>query len=118
MYSDDYHETGARASELDLLCDEMLAQGTLEKRSDKRGRHCWGTGIKRAVFFQGQDYAPVDLFQIIHPRQWGVIYAIRTGPGKLNRLLVTGQWFGGACPKDRKVAGGRVWDMGNLSPEQ
>jgi hypothetical protein len=61
------------------------------------------------VFFQGQNYAPVDLFQVIHPRQWGVIYAIRTGPGDFNKLLVTNQWFGGACPRDRKVAGGRVW---------
>ena len=52
---------------------------------------------------------PVDLFQVIQPRQWGVIYAIRTGPGDFNKLLVTSQWFGGACPKDRKVAGGRVW---------
>jgi DNA polymerase/3'-5' exonuclease PolX len=25
--------------------------------------------------------------------------------------LVTSQWFGGACPKGRKVAGGRVWDF-------
>jgi hypothetical protein len=39
----------------------------------------------------------------------GVIYAIRTGPGDFKRLLVTSWWFGGACPKDRKVAGGRVW---------
>ena len=38
-----------------------------------------------------------------------MIFAIRTGPGDFNRLLVTSQRFGGACPKDRKVAGGRVW---------
>jgi DNA polymerase/3'-5' exonuclease PolX len=98
-----------RTNLLDARCDELLKQGVQEKRPDSRGRHCWGTGIKRAVFFQGQDYAPVDLFQVIEPRQWGVIYAIRTGPGDFNRLLVTSQWFGGACPKDRKVAGGRVW---------
>ena len=41
-------------------------------------------GIKRGVFFQGQDHAPVDLFQVIEPRQWGVTYAIRTGPGDLS----------------------------------
>jgi len=98
-----------RTNLLDARCDELLKQGVLEKRPDSRGQHCWGTGIKRAVFFQGQDYAPVDLFQVIEPRQWGVIYAIRTGPGDFNKLLVTSQWFGGACPKDRKVAGGRVW---------
>jgi DNA polymerase/3'-5' exonuclease PolX len=98
-----------RTNLLDARCDELLKQGILEKRPDSRGRHCWGTGIKRAVFFRGQDYAPVDLFQVIEPRQWGVIYAIRTGPGDFNRFLVTNQWFGGACPRDRKVAGGRVW---------
>jgi DNA polymerase/3'-5' exonuclease PolX len=98
-----------RTNLLDARCDELLKQGVLEKRPDSRGRHCWGTGIKRAVFFRGQDYAPVDLFQVIEPRQWGVIYTIRTGPGDFNKLLVTSQWFGGACPRDRKVAGGRVW---------
>jgi hypothetical protein len=98
-----------RANLLDARCDELLKRGVLEKRPDSRGRHCWGTGIKRAVFYQGQDYAPVDLFQVIEPRQWGVVYAIRTGPGDFNRFLVTSRWFGGACPKDRKVAGGRVW---------
>jgi DNA polymerase/3'-5' exonuclease PolX len=95
----------------DLACEDLLRTGQLEKRPDSRGRHCWGTGIKRAVFYRGQDYAPVDLFQVIEPRQWGVIYAIRTGPGDFNRVLVTSQWLGGACPQGRKVAGGRVWDF-------
>jgi DNA polymerase/3'-5' exonuclease PolX len=95
----------------DLACEDLLRTGQLEKRPDSRGRYCWGTGIKRTVFYQGQNYAPVDLFQVIEPRQWGVIYAIRTGPGDFNRVLVTSQWFGGACPKGRKVAGGRVWDF-------
>ena len=61
------------------------------------------------MFYQGQNYAPVDLFQVVGPAQWGVIYAIRTGPGDLNRLLVTSRRWGGGCPLDRKVAGGRVW---------
>jgi DNA polymerase/3'-5' exonuclease PolX len=97
------------ANELNDLCYDLLQQGVLEQRPDSRGHHCWGTGVKRAVFYQGQDYAPVDLFQVIEPRQWGVIYTIRTGPGDFNKLLVTSQWFSGACPRDRKVAGGRVW---------
>jgi DNA polymerase/3'-5' exonuclease PolX len=106
-FFDGAHTTDA--NELNDLCYDLLQQGVLEQRPDSRGHHCWGTGVKRAVFFQGQDYAPVDLFQVIEPRQWGVIYAIRTGPGDFDRLLVTNQWFGGACPRDRKVAGGRVW---------
>jgi len=96
---------------LDLRCLELLATGQLEKRPDSQGRYCWGTGVKRAVFFQGKDYAPVDLFQVIAPVQWGVIYAIRTGPGDVNHRLVTSRALGGACPLDRKVAGGRVWDL-------
>jgi hypothetical protein len=99
----------------DLACEDLLRTGQLEKRPDSRGRHCWGTGIKRAVFYQGQSYAPVDLFQVIEPRQWGVIYAIRTGPGDFNCVLVTSQWLGGACPKGRKVAGGRVWGFGGCT---
>jgi DNA polymerase/3'-5' exonuclease PolX len=103
---------------LNALCDRLLRESVLEKRPDSRGRYCWGTGIKRAVFYHGQDYAPVDLFQVVAPAEWGVIYAIRTGPGDFNRLLVTNQWLGGACPKDRKVAGGRVWHLGHNPDNQ
>jgi DNA polymerase/3'-5' exonuclease PolX len=96
---------------LDLRCLELLATGQLEKRLDNQGRYCWGTGIKRAIFYQGKDYAPLDLFQVVGSAQWGVIYAIRTGPGDFNHRLVTSRALGGACPLDRKVAGGRVWDL-------
>jgi DNA polymerase/3'-5' exonuclease PolX len=99
----------------DLACEDLLRTGQLEKRPDRRGGYCWGTGIKRAVFYRGTDYAPVDLFQVIEPRQWGVIYALRTGPGDFNRILVTSRLFGGACPPGRKVAGGRVWSLADCS---
>jgi len=107
-----------RTNLLDARCDELLKQGVLEKRPDSQGRHCWGTGVKRAIFYQGKNYAPVDLFQVVEPAQWGVIFAIRTGPGDFNRLLVTSQRFGGACPEDRKVAGGRVWQIKRSLPER
>ena len=94
---------GKEFNHLDECCDQLLYSGDMEKRPDKHGKSCWGTGIKRAIFYQGQDYAPVDLFQVVEPGQWGVIYAIRTGPGDFNRMLVTSR------PLDRKVAGGRVW---------
>ena len=108
---------------LDRLCSALLRQGTLEKRPDKNARFCWGERIKRAIYYyqgesQGDTYAPLDLFSCIEPAQWGVIYAIRTGPGDFNRLLVTSQRYGGACPLDRKVAGGRVWYMSSQTPEE
>jgi hypothetical protein len=42
------------------LCDELLHATTLEKRPDKQSRHCWSTDVKRAVFYQGDNYAPND----------------------------------------------------------
>jgi len=61
--------TGEPVNLLNEKCDELLTTGALEKRPDSQGRHCWGTSVKRAVFFQGKDYAPVDLFQVIGPAQ-------------------------------------------------
>jgi hypothetical protein len=105
--------TGEPVNLLNEKCDELLTTGALEKRPDGQGHYCWGTGVKRAVFFQGKAYAPVDLFQVIGPAQWGVIYAIRTGPGDFNHLLATNRRFGGACPLDRKVSG--VGDYSEMS---
>ena len=31
---------------------------------------------------------------------------------------MTNRRFGGACPLDRKVAGGRVWDLSQCTPAQ
>ena len=39
---------------LNLRCNELLATGQLEKRPDNQGRYCWGTGVKRAVFFRAR----------------------------------------------------------------
>lgn len=101
---------------LDVRCDALLSTGYLEKRPDKNSRFCWGSGIKRAIFYHERGYAACDIFGVIEPATWGVIFAIRTGPGEFNKLLVTSQFFGGACPKNRKVAGGRVWNIGAYAP--
>jgi DNA polymerase/3'-5' exonuclease PolX len=54
---------------------------------------------------------PVDLFIVRPPAEWGVIFAIRTGPGDFNQRLVTEcQRFG------RRVAGGQVLALGRPVP--
>jgi len=58
---------------------------------------CWGTGVKRAIFCRGKDCAPVDLFQVALPSESGVMFAICTGPGELNRMLVMSWRRGGGC---------------------
>jgi DNA polymerase/3'-5' exonuclease PolX len=54
----------------------------------------------KALIYRG---IPVDLFVVRPPAQWGVIFALRTGPGDWNIELVT------RCKEiGRRVAGGQV----------
>ena len=54
---------------------------------------------------------PVDLFIVRPPAEWGVIFAIRTGPGDWNQRIVTD------CQKYlRRVHGGRVYRNGKPVP--
>ena len=54
---------------------------------------------------------PVDLFIVRPPADWGVIFAIRTGPGDWNQRIVTD------CQKYlRRVEKGRVYRGGKYVP--
>jgi len=93
----------------DVFCDQLLDAGRLEKRLvGKTQATRWGERTKLAIFI-GETEMPMDIFSVIDPATWGVIFALRTGPGDFNKLLVTSRRWGGACPLDRKVAGGQVW---------
>lgn len=75
--------------------------GTLE-----HGRRM-GERYKALVY----DGIPVDLFIVRPPAEWGVVFAIRTGPGDWNQRLVTDcqRYF-------RRVEGGQVLHMGKPVP--
>ena len=51
----------------------------------------------------------LDLFIVRPPAQWGVIYAIRTGPAEFSQWLVTAREKGGALPEYTKVEHGGVY---------
>jgi hypothetical protein len=65
-----------------------------------------GEKAKPGIVYLDGEWAPVDIFSVIEPATWGVILALRTGPGDFNKVLVNH-----AHTIGRKVAGGRVWDM-------
>ena len=80
--------------------DALLQQG----RFEPRGNHGWGHRQCRATFHHEGQVAPCDLFLVRKPAEWGVIFALRTGPGDFNRTLVIH-----AHRLNKKVAGGRLW---------
>jgi DNA polymerase/3'-5' exonuclease PolX len=102
----------------DLLADKLLglsADGLLVPRAVEVHRADGTVETQRRV---GQSYQalvcegiPVDLFIVRPPAEWGVIFAIRTGPGDFGQRLVTDcqRYF-------RRVEGGRVLHLGQHVP--
>lgn len=97
LLGDQVGETDA----LELTCHQLVDTGVLSRRTDSPA---WGPRYKRLVF----QSVPVDLFIVTPPAQWGVILAIRTGPGEFSKALVTKRRFGGLLPDKYKVADGAI----------
>lgn len=58
-----------------------------------------------------------DLFVVLPPAQWGVIYTIRTGSADFSHRIVTARKYGGCMPSDHRVKDGAVWDIyGRIIP--
>ncbi|MGC1272139.1 MAG: hypothetical protein WBC44_00425 [Planctomycetaceae bacterium] len=58
----------------------------------------------------------VELWIVLPPATWGVIFALRTGPADFSRLLVTAECYGGAMPVDHRVTAGRLMHAGRQVP--
>ena len=93
-----------------LVLDGVI-QPRLVERHRKDGTVDVGTTLGRAykaLVFRG---LPVDLFIVHDPDQWGLIFALRTGPGDWNTRLVTD------CKRYlRRVEGGYVYRSGQRVP--
>lgn len=50
----------------------------------------------------------LDLFIVMPPATWGVIFALRTGPDEWSKWAVTRRAMGGGLPTDMRVDDGRV----------
>lgn len=94
---------------------ELIGRGQLAAREVTLHRadgslevsHRMGSSFK-ALVYRG---LPVDLFIVRPPAEWGVIFALRTGPGDWNTRLVTD-----AHRFMRRVKGGRVYAGGQVVP--
>ncbi len=52
---------------------------------------------------------PLDLFIVLPPAQWGVIFMIRTGSAEFSKSMVTPRAYGGKLPNCYRVKDGAVW---------
>lgn len=105
--------------EVDLLSnalEDKKAQGNIVDRLDKNGRPAWGPRFKRLLYHG----FPVDVFIVRPPAQWGVIFAIRTGPAEFSHRFVTSRSLGGAMPADMRVKDGQLLHGGQVveTPEE
>lgn len=84
------------------VCDAFLASGRMAHRLDKNGRRSYGGKFKRLLF----EGFPLDLFSVHDANQWGVIFAIRTGPAEFSKRFVTQKAHGGHMPEGYCVRDG------------
>ncbi len=57
-----------------------------------------------------------DLFIVLPPAQWGVIFTIRTGPADFSKWIVSQRTHGGALPSFAQVQDGTVIVRGEALP--
>jgi DNA polymerase/3'-5' exonuclease PolX len=100
-------EPGDSVNRLDEEVREMVLGGSYwGTRPDVNGRSAVGERYKR-LSYRG---IGLDLFSVLPPAQWGVLYLIRTGCAEFSHRLVTPRLMGGWLPTGFKVSEGSIID--------
>ena len=89
----------------------LLADGTFYDRLDKNGHRACGERMQRLLFM---DF-PLDIFCVLPPAQWGVIFAIRTGSANFSHRFMTPKPHGN-MPFGMRVENGQLLDRGVVVP--
>lgn len=90
----------------DLVIDRLVDQKVLAwDEAVKRN----GPRYKRLIHVTQK--VVVELFAA-QEDNWGLILALRTGPGDFNKMLVSHPWQGGAMPMDMMMRDGYLWQRG------
>lgn len=72
-----------------------------------------GSRYKQLELAEGMS---LDLFIVIPPAQWGVIYMIRTGSAEFSHRMVTPRRMGGKLPSQYHISEGALWQGRELLP--
>lgn len=100
-------QVGERNLLHDLL-DSLKASGRLQLDDQVRRD---GLRSKRFVHSDHGDLRAItiDLWIVNPPAQWGVLFALRTGPADYSHWLVTQRSKGGAMPAEAYCKDGAIW---------
>ena len=93
---------GSKIVEMDML--EQVIEARLQAGDFTLKKN--GPRFKQLELPEG---ITVDLFIVRPSAQWGVIFALRTGPADYSHWLVTHKSYGGALPGYLKMKGGALW---------
>lgn len=91
-----FGEEMERVNRMEEIFPEMRANGCVFSKNGERYKQ----------IYSPLDELVLDLFIVLPPAQWGVIFTIRTGPADFSRKIVTQRSKGGLLPDDYWVANG------------
>ncbi len=118
---------------LNLICTRVAVAGSIRRRKPEVGdiEICCvplpdtvffpvlGAVIKDGARFkqyQLQEGIKLDLFIVLPPAEWGVLFTIRTGPPDFSRRIVTQRNKRGLLPSDMSVHDGALWRGDEMIP--
>lgn len=100
-----FDEPIAERNLLDERVHKLMQEGTLKLRVGPNGATAHGPRLKRLLY---EDF-PLDLFSVLDPAQWGVIFTLRTGSAAFSKRLVTSVAHGGWMPLGMRCQQGALW---------
>ena len=97
----------------------LRAYNTLNRYILENAVYCTKNGDRYKQIVTGVDIK-LDLFIVLPPAQWGVIFLIRTGSAQYSHRFVTPKREGGLLPSHMKVANGALLMNGKplMTPEE
>jgi DNA polymerase/3'-5' exonuclease PolX len=101
-----FPEMGSMVPATNAVLRGLLIQGVL-----KWDREVLRNGPRYKRVIHTASGAIVELFRA-NPDNWGLIYALRTGPADFMKMLVSHEWEGGVMPIGMKMQDGYLWREG------
>jgi DNA polymerase/3'-5' exonuclease PolX len=105
--SDMFGNSVSGESEIDVAVRQLVQAGARLIKNGPRYKQ---------IALPAPDGINLDLFLVLQPAQFDVLFAIRTGPAEFSKWLVTPCKDGGALPSHCRIKDGAVLEDGAIMP--